>query len=793
MDPFFELYCLACHNYWMYCDCVDSYVDVIPEDATSHEEEEGDDDDDDSDYEPPPASPMNYPFEADTPEKPPRPPIDEDEPDIEFDDDSFSPAPPPPKPPATRPNDAPPETIVLVDKPKPMAGEDSRPKPPTKPPNYMDDPSVIGKHPPGERTPDHRPNKKPDRKPTPPRPDRPSQGGKSPTDDSTVALRYFEPNSGRPFPFLTSPTISYVVDTLKMPIYTGPNEPLSPTFTKFLEEELWPWFDKLGPVNKQVYLEACFTSDPQDGVQQGNGPYYKVSIKYNHGAVSGEGGIPSNTEYVYTITPLDGSGPPQVVFSDYRIPPRAFNNKESIDKYFFYDAKYDGFIPRYKKSLSKSGRRDPWYDGDAIGSRMARKPHYDSSADVPPHIYDPTVPTVPPPPSIPPFHNAQGNSESLNGKGFFDNDDTAFQSPYFNYGYVSTNWYKSNHGNFRNYNSAIAFIRGVTTTPSSFLYCPVATTMPLSFYGNNLALSSENGFSMHMDLVNKNNPGRIMYCVAYIVCTTLENCPTFDVAAFQKRDTNIYQPNFYDAAIIDEHEDGSPRMALNQMTRVSTSTTFPGTNPRKSKTFPAMTKGTQFQFCVMVACRNDETWMNSSEGGNPFLDFRFACSGTINFRFDQVSSIWKENTRRTYYDPKTTLPEGVGYMATTYTDYTTYLNRPRYGIMHTLMNGIDFLDRAAVKTVAMYQDPDETRRKKIGGDFSIEIQDTILKGKRVYWYCPRTWAGPYDGTKLRLCSTSNQTDPLLNCKSARMALLDVQEQWANMPSGSVPPLPLDYP
>lgn len=777
MDPFLETYCLACHNVWMYCDCVYSYTDVIPEDATSHESEgEGEDDDDEVDLEAPDFYDDEGGYTEPSKNKRPSP------------DAPLTPARPDKKP-DSKPTPSK-DQVVITDKPKPMAGNPGPVVAQQDPvPGYTYKPweDIIAdnlKRPGAYQTP-KRPVKRPDSKPTPSK--------VPPTDDpATIALRYFEPNTGRPYPFLTSPSINKIVDNYQMPIYTGPQNPTSPEWTDFLNDELFPWYENLPDDAKSLYMEACFTSDPQDGVQSGDGPYYHVSIKYDHGA----GTQKRNAEYVYTIRPIDGSSDPVVVYSDYRLPPRAFSGKESLDKYFFKDGDGD-YFPRYKEERNKSSRRDPWYEVDAVGARMALKPNsYEGSTDVaPPQVVDPSLPYDPPiVPPPPPFHNAPGNTESINGRGFFDDPSTKYQSPFFNLGYISTNWYKSNHGNFRNNNSVGGFIYMESVSSDECLYMKDGAPNILCYHSKGVDFpSGGSGFTIHMDLINKDNPGRTMYALCYCVCTTTQDCAAFDVYPFvDMKGPGFYKPAVYSEFVLGTHENGSPRAALEQMGKISNEE-YGLTAPVVGRSFGPMSAGSEFQFCFMVSYPNNAYWLESlNPSVQMFSGIRVGIksSGIVDFRFDLVSSLWRENTRRKFLLPKSSLPGGVGYMPTTFRDYDMVTINGK----ETIFQNVNlFTTRDAVKDIGLYRNPDTTRNL-LGSVFTVAQVNAKWKGKKVMFI--HNFGGrPKDWTQdvIRITATDNATAPLLNMQGVMILILDIEAVWAPMPSGSVPWLPLDNP
>lgn len=416
MDPFYQIYCYSCHNYFCYCDCVHSFEDVFSDGCSSHESDgEGDGDDVDLPKEYLPDSGTNKrkrePY-SDLPK------IDEKLPGPvkpEPMEDNDAPIGRPEKP---KPEDKP-GVPMLVDKPKPdvnASGDGDE---------MIDLSELYGDYLPGETAESVQKNKdalekEADRwRKNPSNFKVPKPGPQSPVvaDDATISLSYF--HNGAPYPYLTSMAINYVMDSLKCPVYTGPQDTLSLEWVDFMEDELRPWFDKLNNEEKSRYLSACFTSDPNDG--QGNQTYpdYKVEFienRVDHMDTRGK------QPYTYVITPLINGKPDynntMIIDSDIRISPRAFNNKESIDKYFkavpgpWGDVDYR---PTYKvrpqdnrNIQDRSGTVYRFYQS-SLADPVPYLPAIDDTVTPPPDIDPPVVVT--------PLINNVRNTRAFTGTG----------------------------------------------------------------------------------------------------------------------------------------------------------------------------------------------------------------------------------------------------------------------------------------------------------------------------------------------------------------------------------------
>lgn len=207
-----------------------------------------------------------------------------------------------------------------------------------------------------------------------------------------------------PRPFITTPRNQELIN-LGMPVNTDPYNPNNDDFTN----KLWTWYDSLSPENKQLYNGACFvTSDPKDsaigGKQVGNVGDVNVIFKENPSG--------SKSKYEYSLEFEDGTS--EIILSDIRLPDRAFDGKEAFETYFFKDGEY--WRPRYKIGQSRAGRKDPFYEGDDMGSRMARNPNQWKEPEEPspisanPEIAEPDDPK-------PVLTNNTNNTRALTGDG----------------------------------------------------------------------------------------------------------------------------------------------------------------------------------------------------------------------------------------------------------------------------------------------------------------------------------------------------------------------------------------
>lgn len=757
MDPFLQLYCLACHNVWMYCDCVHSFDDVIPEDATSHESEAGEDDNDSLDtlegenLEPPATDQDQWPndsgpWDGPSPNKKPKP----DHPTSGNTHD-LGPSTPqrPPKQQDTKPTPGK-DHQVLVDKPKPMPG-DPGPTIAQKPPGgytYKPWEEVIS----DSLTTPQRPPKRPDIKPTPPRdPYAPPKHSKDdpPTDDvATIGLRYYQPTTGRPYPFLYSPSINKLVDNLGMPIYTKPQNPSSQDWAMFVAMELYPWYNGLTDENKWLYLDACFVSDPSAGQQAGANQYYRVSIKYDHGAGSGKKEIP----YVYTVTPLDGSRDPVSVYSDYRLPPRAFSGNASFEEYFIIDG--DHYIPRYKEERAAAARSDPWYDTDAIGFRMALKPNWDASAIAPtlPTI-DPSLPPDPPKFARPPFLddpnwfvNSRGNTKSINGIGYksylTSPGGSGYFEPFFDAGYVSQTLWKTNGndpqypsnpvGNVPNPLGFTGIINPTQVFQSSsvaLVYNPQDYSSTRTFmYGN--TTNPMDVFNFPCECVNRGTNGVSAFYHVSVECKVITwdwNTPMWNVYSLKRSGstaTKVFH-ELYDGVIMDSRPDGLQRVAIEQMTKLKdrgdpSAVTVPGT----------ISIGSTWTLSILVEVPDNDGYLDSTKNGDPFI---FVQLNDSQLEIVKVKTMLKDNTRTARVDGKASLAALVaaGTPLSLFGDFdlidTTYLWNNR------ALNVVSWFSSTQIaKKIGLFKRFGATNQLQISSS-TIWNNDNIYKSRNVGW------------------------------------------------------------
>lgn len=241
--------------------------------------------------------------------------------------------------------------------------------------------------------------------PVTPSPGKKPRGEPNLTNPGDVLKNYYSSNTLVPRPYLTTDRTTELIN-LGMPVNTGPYDPND---TQFMQD-LWDWYDNLSQENKQLYNGACFvTSDPRDA--QGTGPVgdFFVTVKENP--------KDEKTRFEYAIEYPDGSY--IIIKSDIRLPHRAFDGDKSIDEFFFKDGPY--YRPRYKFGQSRSGRRDTFFIGDDIGSRMARNPNQWGGLEPPsgiptiPDIAEPDVVSPPSPPTI--LKNNSRNTRAFSGAG----------------------------------------------------------------------------------------------------------------------------------------------------------------------------------------------------------------------------------------------------------------------------------------------------------------------------------------------------------------------------------------
>jgi len=681
MDPFYQLYCCSCHNYFVYCDCVWSYDDVIPEDGTSHESD-GDDDDDDASYGSF-ISDYDLPDGPDGPEKRPPSPGAYRPPKKPKPDNSDS------KPPA-----------VLVDKPKPMAGSD----PTSNNDDFIDVADQTDAD--FQKWQEEQKKKPPKKKKQPVKYQNPKKPKDVPATDSDLAIRYF--NHGVPYPFLTSPSINYVMDTLKCPVYTGPQDPDNPEWEKFLDESLRPWFDTLPKADQKRYLSACFTADPKDGMETGPTNYYWVSVSYDHKATDGAG---SSHPYVYTVTPIvDGKRDPSqsvVVFSDIRLPPRAFNNEESFNKYFSPSkpGETEHFIPNYKIPVSF---------GEKIQNRSGER-HYrfyqSSSTAADPNVYipitdpgqnDPGVVFKPHPSTLNVkfFANAYGNTDTLNGVGYKDVETQSLKfEPLFNAGYVNMSFWKTTAdrgtplgypaGNVPNLTGMSGLISATGLRGSSSAYGVIAkgiaSNSPVHAYGFNVPMGLKAGFRFPCEMVNRYSSGETMYACVWVKTKVIDWIPNNSLhynmrVELVTNPVTYYYPAVY-AAPIKVTSNGFPRIAIEQMTLLRPEGSSADIN------VTGLSLNQDFYFCCLVGVPDNNPMLDVSRGGLPFIEVSLggkatasstATSSDFKFEIVEISSLWKDNSSWGEFDFTPTFDGTGGKQALFPDDFTGDTSTPAY-------------------------------------------------------------------------------------------------------------------
>jgi hypothetical protein len=635
MDPFFQLYCCACHNYFMYCDCVHSYEDIIVEDEISHESEGGEDDfDDDFDDMEFPQPDADHPFDV----------VDDF-----FDPNKWKPTsgmstdPSPGKRPKPDPGNLKPGPTILVDKPPADAGEGNKPSkqenvPPSAPGHqYTPWQDVINNNLP-------KPGKIPKKEP--------------PTDDiKQVALSYFK--NGVPYPYWTSPSVNSIMDAMDCPVYTGPQVD-DAVFQKFVTEELYPWYENLPDADKRTYLSACFVADPRDGVDQGPGQYFHVAIKFDHHVSSGRVEYP----YIYQISPIiDGVviySDTRSVYSDKRLPARAFSNEESFDKYFQETKPGSGdYVCTYKQP--RSTPPDPTNRSSLNAYRF-----YESSiADPPPYLPSIDVNVPDPPPAKPTrpdnwFVNSRGNTKSINGIGYKDEvGSSGFFEPFFDAGYISQTLWKTNAndpqyptypiGNVPNplgFTGIVNPAQMLNFSSAAGVFTPNDYSKTIVYhYGNDIA--PQDVFCFPCECVNINSGGASAFYYVSIEMKTLKwevNNPKFNVYSM-KGSQKIYHEMWSNP--IYETFNGLPRVALEKMTKykergVSTPLGYPG----------VWAVGTTVYVSVLVEVPDNDPYLDSTRGGDPFIFVQFT---TSQYEIVQVKTIIKDNTRTTRVNPKASL------------------------------------------------------------------------------------------------------------------------------------------
>lgn len=369
-DPFIDLFCRRCHNIFMYCDCVNSYVDGHVDDDVDEQSHESDNEDDD--YEDDPDTETTE--EDEIVDMAPPAPFTPDDPYGVMDDNS----PLPPKNLFPGPGDA----TVIVSKTDPGYGLPDAPAPRPNP--------IIN-------------NPRPPKKP-------------KPTVDSSrivkvsygldaITKKYFAP-SGEPRAFFYDQDSS-ILKAHGMPVYTG--SPGDSAWPKFVDIHLRPWLKKhfadpnnVDDMDRWNSEEDCFTDlgghiDPNQGAQPTKTPFTilrKTIFDNKSSSLKKRPGI-FLYDAQFSDDGLNWSAPLQV-WTNQPVPQDAFRNKETWDLYFVFDPVLDYYIPRYKENRQNRNLRED----RALGDRFGTKRSYGEGVDITPPItiIDPTnVDIVPKP------------------------------------------------------------------------------------------------------------------------------------------------------------------------------------------------------------------------------------------------------------------------------------------------------------------------------------------------------------------------------------------------------------
>lgn len=738
MDPFYQLYCCSCHNYFVYCDCVWSYDDVIPEDGTSHESD-GDDDDDDasfgsyiSDYDIPdrPDSPAKRPPSAgaDRPPKKPKP------------DNSGS------KPPA-----------ILVDKPKPMAGSD---------PTSNDDEFVnVADQTDADfqKWQEEQKKKPPKKKKQPVKYQNPKKPKDVPATDSDLAIRYF--NHGVPYPFLTSPSINYVMDTLNCPVYTGPQDPDNPEWQKFLDESLRPWFDTLPKADQKRYLSACFTADPKDGMETGPTNFYWVSVSYDHKATDGSSSI---YPYVYTVTPIvDGKRDPSqsaVVFSDIRLPPRAFNNEESFNKYFSPSkpGETDDFIPSYKIPVSF---------GEKIQNRSGER-HYrfyqSSSTASDPNVYipitdpgqnDPGVVFKPHPSTLDArfFSNSPDNTDVLNGYGYREVETPSGKfEPFFNLGYVNMSIWKTTTdkgtplgypiGNVPNLTGMSGLIAPLTVrgvgNAAGVIAKGIASNSPVHVYGYQVPLTAGIcGFRFPCEMVSRYASGQRMYACVWVKSKVIDWVPNNNLHYNMRVDKNTTPASYYYPAVykmpIIITDNGRKRIDIDNMEKLKDE------DDTSDVRLQNLTLNQDVWFCALVSIADGSPILDISRGGLPFIEVKIGGKATTeaptvnvsDFKFEitEISSLWKDNSTWGEFEFASSFDGTGGKQAVFPDDFTGDTSTPAY-YNRMLTYHTWFETTPQLRTLCgVFKNYNLATRSLCGDNRISNDSSNHWKGRKIFW------------------------------------------------------------
>ena len=533
MDPFIHLFCRSCANLYMYCDCVESFVDVIQDGDDSHESEDDSEGEDDFDFEAEGEQNQN-----------------------EQNNDSIVPVVTPTK--KRRPED---EGIV-VDKPE----------------------SAIVPH--GAVT--------------------PSPGKKSKilpdfANPQDALENYYGGPNKIPRPFLTTQRNEELIN-MGMPVNTGPYDPNNTDFSM----DLWDWYTNLSPSDKQFYNEACFvTSSPKESFGEGkDGPHQsgdlKVILKTNPTNDSG------GSKYEYTVVYPDNSE--ITIKSDIRLPDRAFDGESAIEEYFFQDGDY--WRPKYKFGRTRSGRRDLFYVGDSMGSRMARNPNQWGGVDPPtsinanPEVAEPDDPK-------PLLTNNVRNTRSLLGIG--TNNDP-----------FRTNFAAANVTKFTAFsNAAQSGGGGAGYTELSAKDNQGDPLFGVIWYSS--GTGNQNSFCLLNEMINENGIGATFALVGFTGYTVTAQTITF----------KIWSP----ATLAQQIEPTSP-FAIHHEVMLN-GTTIRNLSDTTDVTFTT-SPNVPFSLYAKVRCDPEDPYYNKAKGYKAHVYFQPIT--TISIRLQGCSQLVKTNT-----------------------------------------------------------------------------------------------------------------------------------------------------
>ena len=732
MDPFYQIFCRACHNYFMYCDCVHSYEDVIPEDDISHESEAGnDDDDDDLDSGPDFDAPdfvnwdpdVGYPdpqyFEPSDPKKP--------KPD------------PSSKPPPSEPKPGPP---ILVDKPKPDPGYGyDGPTPQNNiPPVVVPDDKPAGYKPWGDIINDSL--KPPGKRKDPPLP--PPKPG-----SNEIALAYYK--GGQPYPYWTSPSVNSIMDTLNCPVYCGPQDADDPEWQDFVNNELEPWYEDLPDADKRTYMGACFVADPKHGVQQGPLTNFWVGITYDKGRVSGELHNQGTYPYIYSIVPIvDGvrvPGDTRHVYSDRRMPARAFSGEEAFSKYFTpISPGADEYVCTYKQPRTQPP--DP-----QNRSGVAYRFYQSGIADPPPYLPSIDV-SIPDPPLPGPdfltdpdwFVNSRGNTKSINGLGYKNYTNSpggsGFFEPFFDAGYVSQTLWKTNGndpqypsnpvGNVPNPRGFTGIINPTQIFQSSsvaVVYNPQDYSSTRTFMYGNLSTPMD-VFNFPCECVNRGTNGVSAFYHVSVECKVITwnwTTPKWNAYSLKRvgnTATKVYH-ELYDGVIMASRPDGLQRVAIEQMTKLKdrddpAPVSLPGT----------INIGETWILSILVEVPDDDGYLDSTKNADPFI---FVQLNDSQLEIVKVKTMLKDNTRTARVDGKASLAALVaaGNPLSLFGDFdpinTSYLWNNR------ALNVVSWFSSTQIaKKIGLFKRFGATNQLQISMH-TIWNNDSIYKSRNVGW------------------------------------------------------------